>query len=186
MTSQPLGIFAAALIAGLLCVVPADASGQVRAGAQARRAQPAQPGAPATAREVERLFDAYVVMQAQDVLRLTESQVGPFLSSLRDLQQGRRRHLVERRQMLATLKRLLAARRVDEGRIRDALGQLRERDQQAEEALTRAYAAIDQVLDVVQRARFRVLEDEVERRKIELLMRARRRVPVDPGTDRNH
>jgi hypothetical protein len=39
--------------------------------------------------------------------------------------------------------------------------------------MRKAYDELDQVLDVLQRARFRVLEDQVEKRKIELLMRAR-------------
>ena len=37
----------------------------------------------------------------------------------------------------------------------------------------KAYTALDEVLDVRQQARFRVFEEQVERRKIELLMRAR-------------
>ena len=39
--------------------------------------------------------------------------------------------------------------------------------------MRKAYVALDEVLDVRQQARFRVLEEQIERRKIELLMRAR-------------
>ena len=39
--------------------------------------------------------------------------------------------------------------------------------------LRKAYTDLDEVLDVRQQARFRVFEEQVERRKIELLMRAR-------------
>jgi hypothetical protein len=39
--------------------------------------------------------------------------------------------------------------------------------------MRKAYGAIDEVLNVAQQARFRVFEEQIERRKIELLMRAR-------------
>ena len=39
--------------------------------------------------------------------------------------------------------------------------------------MRKAYNALDEVLDVRQQARFRVFEEQIERRKIELLMRAR-------------
>jgi hypothetical protein len=39
--------------------------------------------------------------------------------------------------------------------------------------MRKAYNGIDEVLDVRQQARFRVFEDQIERRKIELMMRAR-------------
>ena len=39
--------------------------------------------------------------------------------------------------------------------------------------MRKAYNALDEVLEVRQQARFRVFEEQIERRKIELLMRAR-------------
>ena len=39
--------------------------------------------------------------------------------------------------------------------------------------MRKAYNALDEVLDIRQQARFRVFEEQIERRKIELLMRAR-------------
>jgi hypothetical protein len=41
--------------------------------------------------------------------------------------------------------------------------------------LRRAYDALDEVLDVPQQARFRMFEEMIERRKLDLLMRARQR-----------
>ena len=39
--------------------------------------------------------------------------------------------------------------------------------------MSKAYDAIDQVLDLRQQAQFRVFEEQMERRKIELVTRAR-------------
>ena len=39
--------------------------------------------------------------------------------------------------------------------------------------MRKAYNALDEVLEVRQQARFRVFEEQIERRKIELLTRAR-------------
>jgi len=39
--------------------------------------------------------------------------------------------------------------------------------------LRKGYSSVDEVLDLRQQARFRVFEERIERRKLELLMRAR-------------
>ena len=51
------------------------------------------------------------------------------------------------------------------------------RDQDAKDAaeIQKAYASIDEVLDVRQQARFRLFEDNMEGKKLDLLMRARQR-----------
>jgi len=41
--------------------------------------------------------------------------------------------------------------------------------------MRQAYDALDEVLDARQQARFRVFEDQIEQRKLDLLMRARER-----------
>ena len=46
--------------------------------------------------------------------------------------------------------------------------------------MRKAYDAIDEVLDVFQQARFRVFEEQIERRKLELIMRARQQNPNRP------
>ena len=60
-------------------------------------------------------------------------------------------------------------------RIRDRLKALRDHDDRAAVELRRAYDALDEVLDVRQQARFRMFEEMIERRKLDLLMRARQR-----------
>jgi hypothetical protein len=61
----------------------------------------------------------------------------------------------------------------DDGMLRDALKQLQDIDTRGEADALKAYEAIDQVLDLRQQAKFRVFEEQMERRKLELVTRAR-------------
>jgi hypothetical protein len=126
--------------------------------------------------EVERLFDSYVAMQAQDALKLTDEQFPQFLARLKVLQQTRRQHLAARHALVAGLDNDLKVAAPPEGALAltDALRKLRELDARYSDDLRKAYEGLDQVLDVSQQARFRVFEESVERRKIDLMLRARR------------
>jgi hypothetical protein len=63
----------------------------------------------------------------------------------------------------------------DEAQIRERLNRLSELDAASASAIATAAAAVDEVLDARQQARFRVFEESMEQRKVELLMRARQR-----------
>jgi hypothetical protein len=63
--------------------------------------------------------------------------------------------------------------RPDEPAIRQRLIELQELESRAAAELRQAYTAIDAVLDVRQQARFRIFEEQIERRRFELLQRAR-------------
>lgn len=149
--------------------VAAPASGQI--GAR----QPAEPPADLRPGEIQRLFDAMLVADAQQALGLSETQFPEFLTRLRSLQETRRTNLAQRLRLMADLQRLSGPRNteVDEAALRQQLAALQELESRNAAELRRAYNAIDEVLDVRQQARFRVLEEQLERRKIELLMRAR-------------
>lgn len=139
------------------------------------------PGAPADPGdlrpgEIQRLFDAYLVMEAQQALALTDAQYAPFLTKLRALQETRRRHLASRATLLGDLGRLTAPRAVrpvDEAAIKAQLSALQELESRSAAETRRAYADLDGLLDARQQARFRVFEDQLERRKLELMLRAR-------------
>ena len=62
---------------------------------------------------------------------------------------------------------------IDENALQEKLRALQELDGRAAAELRRAYDTIDQVLDVRRQARFRVFEQQIERRKFDLLLRAR-------------
>jgi Spy/CpxP family protein refolding chaperone len=142
------------------------------------------PGAegPMSPREVQRLFEAYALVQAQDALKLTDDQYGQFATRMKALQETRQRNQRTRMQMLHELNRLAAPdSTTDEATLRDKMKALQDHDAKAAAELAKAYAAVDEVLDVKQQARFRVFEEMMERRKFELLMRARQ---GRPGMDR--
>lgn len=133
--------------------------------------------------EIQKLFDAYLVMEAQQALDLSDQQYPQFLTRLRTLQDTRRRNQQERNQLIGQLQRLSNPRqtgRVDEGQIKERLTALQELESRDAAEMRKAYHAVDEVLDVTQQARFRVFEEAIERRKIELLMRARQQNRAQP------
>jgi hypothetical protein len=157
----------------------APAFGQARPGAQrgggVPRGQQGQ-AAPAgvTPAELQRMFDAMVLMQAQDELQLTDEQYPPFLTRLRALQDVRRRHLVERQRALQQLRRMTAGGDdAGEAAIQERLRELDEIDTRFAAEIRKALENLDQVLNVRQQARFRLFEEQMERRKVDLLTRAR-------------
>lgn len=136
--------------------------------------------------EVIRTLDGYAIVQAQDALQLSDPQYGNFVVRLRRLQEIRRTHQQARNRILAELRRLTgpperrgageadaAPRQVDEAAVREQLKALRAHDDQAAVALRKAYDDLDEVLDARQQARFRIFEEALERRKLDLIMRAR-------------
>jgi hypothetical protein len=164
------------LIAMLAAAVPAMAA------AQPPKVPEAMAGDMRPA-EIQKLFDAYLVMEAQQALALSDQQYPQFLARLRTLQETRRRTQQERNQLMGQLQRLTNPRvpkPVDESEITARLASLQELEARTAAEMRKAYDGVDEVLDVRQRARFRVFEEQIERRKIELLMRARQQNRVNP------
>ena len=128
------------------------------------------------------MFEAYALLQAQNQLKLTDEQYADFIVRLRGLQNARRRHQQSRQRLLQDLRRLTNPQNAntDEAAIRTSLDALAREDATAQEEITKALAQVDDVLDVRQRARFRLLEEQLERWKLDLLSRVRR-----PGPNAN-
>lgn len=145
------------------------------AGAQ-EESTPVAPGARMTPADVQRLFDAYTLVQAQDALRLSDAQYSQFVTRMKALQDVRHRNQQARMQLLREIARLSSSdRRSDDAALRDRLGALRELEVKVAADLQKAYAGVDEVLDPRQQARFRLFEDSMERKKFDLLLRARQR-----------
>jgi hypothetical protein len=124
--------------------------------------------------EIQRLFDAYALVQAQEVLKLGDDQFPMFLARYKALQELRRRTQTERMRLIRELVRLSASdAKSDDAPLRDGLKALQDFDARIAVEIRKAYEGIDQVLDLRQQARFRVFEEQMERRKIELVTRAR-------------
>lgn len=131
--------------------------------------------------ELANMLDTYAIVQAQDALKLEDTQYGQFVAKLKRLQEIRRKNTQSRNRIVGELRRLtLPAAPLDENAIRDRLKALREHDEQAAADLRRAYESVDEVLDVRQQAAFRIFEEQMERRKLDLLMRARNRAAARP------
>jgi hypothetical protein len=153
--------------------------------AWAQEADVPPPGPVMTPAQVQELFDAMLVMQAQQELSLSEQQYAQFLTRLRVLQQTRRRHQQERIRLINELQRLTNPRNQrgggSEAEIRQRLRALQDLESQAVAETRRAYDSIDEILDVRQQAQFRVFEERIERRKLELIARARQNNRSNPN-----
>jgi hypothetical protein len=150
---------------------PGRGAGQ-REGRGPGRGGPAD-SAGVTPGEVQKMFDAYALMQAQEQLKIPDEQFARFLTRFKALQEMRRQALGERAQIIVTLRRLANATPVDEGQIKERLHALQELDARAAADVKKAYDGLDQVLDLRQQAQFRVFEELMERRKLDLVARAR-------------
>jgi Spy/CpxP family protein refolding chaperone len=125
--------------------------------------------------EIQRMFDAYALLQAQEQLKINDEQFTRFLTRFKALQEIRRQALQERGRLIVSLRALANAPQLDEAQIKERLNALQELEARSAADLKKAYDAIDQLLDVRQQAKFRVFEELMERRKLELVMRARQR-----------
>jgi hypothetical protein len=158
--------------------------------AQAAAGQPAQrpvpPGSRADTEAADvlpdpvlaNMLDTYAIVEAQKALTIADERYGTFAARLKKLQDIRRRNQRQRHQMVRELARMAgprAAVQADEAAIRAQLTALREHDERAALELRQAYDALDEVLDTRQQARFRMFEEQIEQRKLELLVRARER-----------
>jgi Spy/CpxP family protein refolding chaperone len=160
---------ALAVAGAILLLAGAGASAQPRRGGAAQGAD----GPAVTAGEVQKMFDAYALMQAQEQLKIGDEQFTRFLTRFKALQEMRRQAQQERGRIIMNLRRLSNAQAPDEARIKEGLVALQDLDARVAADAKKAYEAIDQVLDLRQQAQFRVFEEQMERRKLELVMRAR-------------
>jgi len=144
------------------------------------------PGAPPdmTPGELQRMFDAFVLVQAQDQLQLTDTQYPQFVARLKKLQDARLRQQQERQRLLRELGALANVQAPNEAVIKERLAELRRWELQSGEDRAAAYAGIDEILDVRQQVRFRLFEERMERRRLELLMRAGARPQAIPPAQR--
>ena len=123
--------------------------------------------------EIQRMFDAYALLQAQEQLKISDEHYPQFLTRFKALQDVRRKALQERTRIIQDLRRLTNDAQPDEGQMKDRLKALQELEVRSAADVRKAYDGIDQVLDLGQQAKFRVFEELMERRKLELVTIAR-------------
>jgi len=133
------------------------------------------PGEGLSVQEIERQFDQFEIVEAQRALSMDDESFRVVSERLQRIQIMRRRHQVQRRQLLRELREAVDAGTVEENEAAviaklTELGGLGVR--QAQE-MRRAVQALDSVLTVRQRAQFRLFQERFERQKLDLLARAR-------------
>ncbi len=120
--------------------------------------------------QLQAYMDAYALVQAEKELVLTAEQYPNFVARLRRLQEVRRRQMGERRRILTELGGLLQG--TEAGRdeaITARVSALDEGALRTANEVRKAYQDLDAVLTPWQRGRFRTFEEQLERRKVELL-----------------
>jgi len=159
----------------LVCaaLVSSGAAVAAQGGRLGRPAVPPPDEATVSPAEIQRMFDSYALMQAQEQLKISDERFPQFLTRFKALQDTRRRGLQERARLVQELRRLVNDPQSDETQIKDRLKSLDELEVRSDAEIRKAYDAINQVLDVRQQAKFRVFEENMERRKLELVTRAR-------------
>lgn len=152
---------------------PPSPQAQRPAGVQRGRGQgppAARPGMPL--QQLQAMFDAYALVQAQKALRLSDEQYQRFFVRMNRLQDVRRRHVQQRTKLLNDLRRKWGPE-ADENELVALTKQLDELDTTFDNERRTARRAIDEVLTPRQVAFFRFFEEDMERQKIEFLTRSR-------------
>lgn len=183
MTRRLCRVLAAAgLIAGLSAEALAQApprqdpprgqgAGRQRPG-QRQGLPPAGPNM--NMQEVQKWLDTWALIEAEKVLQLSQEQYPNFVARLTRLHNVRRRVQLERRRMLAEIGPLVQGPGPhQEDAIAGRLKALDEINQRGQDEIRKAYADVDGILSPMQRGRFRLFEEQIERRKIDLLMKVR-------------
>ena len=123
--------------------------------------------------EIQRMFDSYALMQAQEQLKIADEKFPQFLARFKALQDTRRKNQQERFRIVQELRRLSSDAQPDESQLKERLKALGDLDVRSQAEVAKTYDSINQVLDIRQQAKFRVFEETMERRKLELVTRAR-------------
>jgi Spy/CpxP family protein refolding chaperone len=155
----------------LIAATPLHA--QQAGGPQAGQKKPAPAPPAASPADVQRIFDSYVLVQAQEQLKMSDDQFARFVSRFKALQDVRRRALQDRAKLVVELRDMLKQPKPDDAKLKDRMKALHDLETRAQSDVKKAYDTIDEVLDVRQQAKFRVFEETMERRKVDLVMRAR-------------
>jgi hypothetical protein len=145
-------------------------------GRRAGREGRANDGPPALrADEVQQIVDGWEIATAEKTLELNDQQYVPFIQQLRKLQNGRRQQFMQRQRLLIGLRQTMNQQPpADDAAIDARVKQFDDLERKHQQELQSLHAAIDAVLTPRQRLRFRVLQEQMERRKLEVLTRAMR------------
>jgi len=168
--TRPRMMVVAVLIAVTTTMAPGFARGQARQGGAGAAAADEPTVTPF---ELQKLFDSYALVQAQQFLGISDEQYSRFLPRFMALQTARRQALQQRTKVLNEIRRLANDTQSADEQVKNAIKQLQDLDERSVGDVRKASDAVDQVLDLRQQAKFRIFEEQMERRKLELVTRAR-------------
>jgi len=131
------------------------------------------PGPGVQIQELQEMFDAFALVQAQRIMQLTDEQYAGFFTRMKRLQDMRRQHTRQRVRLINQLRRGYGPERADDAKLTELVRELDGLDTRFEQELRAAKATVDEVLTVRQRAAFRFFEQDMEVQKVEYLTRAR-------------
>lgn len=131
------------------------------------------PGPGAPIQELQEMFDAFALVQAQRIMQLNDEQYARFFTRMKRLQDIRRQHHRQRVRLVNELRRGYGPDRADDQVLAERLRAVDELDTRFDQELRTAKAAVDEVLTVRQRAAFRFFEQDMEAQKVDYLIRAR-------------
>ena len=184
MTTFTHGVKQAAVVLATLTVALAGVSAQApppQTGGQQRQAgrptgqrAPVGPGGELNLQTVQNLVDAWALVEAEKDLELTNTQYPDFVAKMQRVQSTRRRHMMERQRMLRELNAMaFAGQRPDDAALTEKLKAFDQLTERTAQELRQVTQELDGIFTPYQRVRFRLFEERMERRKIELLARAR-------------
>lgn len=127
--------------------------------------------------EVEGMIDAYIVSKLQDALVLSDEQFGRMVVAQKKMQDARRSFRRARNELLRQMRQALRREAAGEAELSQLLSRLDELHQTFLEEERARYRDIDALLDVRQRARYRILEGEIQRRLQQLIRQSREPKP---------
>ena len=131
---------------------------------------------------VEDLLEGMEISNADKFLQIDSQHYGEFIQRLHNLQKMRKQHQNQRQRLVMELRRLTNTAGVEDALLEAPTKRLDDFDKLAFQDLQNAYAQIDEVLNVRQRAKFRVFEEMMEQRKLEILTRVLKSgAPANPG-----
>jgi hypothetical protein len=134
----------------------------------------APPAGPMNQQQLQDYLDVHTFVVAERDLQLTGDQLPTFVARLRRLQQARRQQLNQRNRAMRELAPLVAgAGPFKDDEILQRFKTFDEANQRALQEIRQAELELDGVLTPWQRVRFRMLEERLERQKIEMLVKLR-------------
>jgi hypothetical protein len=128
------------------------------------------------------MFDAMTVVEAEKFLPVPADQYAAFVVKLKRLQEARAAATRQRNRVVAELRGLVgpqARADVPDSLIDAKLKELAKIEADSSAAVRQAMDDLDAVLSPRQRARFRLLEENLDRKKLDMLTKVRQ--PGGPG-----